>query len=96
MQFTQGAPGQGGKCLEIFVAVGECWGKDSDNDGYDCMGLCGPGCQAQLPGMCSNWSRNCLRHDVCSYYYNSKAIIYSKCAYYIYIYIYICIHIYII
>merc|ERR1719210_3141998 len=36
------------------------------------MGQCGPSCQMDLPGTCSNWSLNCLRHDVCSYYYDSS------------------------
>mmetsp|Transcript_77608 Transcript_77608/g.203763 ORF Transcript_77608/g.203763 Transcript_77608/m.203763 type:complete len:201 (+) Transcript_77608:114-716(+) len=71
VQFTQGYPSRGGACLEVLLRVGECWGKDFDGDGYDCMGLCGPGCQVPMPGLCSNWSRNCLKHDVCSYYYNS-------------------------
>lgn len=71
VQFTYGAPSLGGQCLEILVRVGECWGTDSDGDDYGCMGRCGPGCQVESPGLCSNWSLNCLRHDVCSYYYNS-------------------------
>ena len=72
MQFTSGPPEQGGECLEIHVEVGECWGMDSDRDSYDCIGRCGIGCQEEGPGLCSNWSRNCLKHDICSYYFNSR------------------------
>lgn len=73
VQFFSGAPGGfRGACMEIVVQVGECWGHDSDGDSYDCLGLCGVGCQPTHANLCSNWARNCLKHDVCSYYYNSK------------------------
>ena len=75
VQFFSGAPGglrHLGACMEIVVQVGECWGLDSDGDSYDCLGLCGVGCQPNHANACSNWARNCLKHDVCSYYYNSK------------------------
>mmetsp|Transcript_30636 Transcript_30636/g.78576 ORF Transcript_30636/g.78576 Transcript_30636/m.78576 type:complete len:235 (+) Transcript_30636:79-783(+) len=72
VQFTKGWAQDGGPCLEILVRPGECWGQDGDGDAYDCMGQCGPSCQKASPGVCSNWSLNCLRHDVCSYYYNSE------------------------
>ncbi|CAE7475087.1 Catsper1 [Symbiodinium natans] len=72
VQFTRGPPEQGGECTEIRVEAGECWGLDSDGDSYDCLGRCGIGCQDPSPGLCSNWSRNCLKHDICSYYYNSR------------------------
>lgn len=62
VQFYSGTPGST-NCLEIAVRVGECWGLDQDGDSYDCLGLCGVGCAEQV---CSNWSRNCLKHDVCS------------------------------
>ena len=71
VQFTSGPPEQGGECIEILVELGECWGQDSDGDSYDCLGRCGIGCQ-EGPGLCSNWSRNCLKHDICSYYHNSR------------------------
>ena len=71
VEFFSGPPDvQNGKCMEILLVVGECWGLDSDGDSYDCLGLCGVGCQES--DVCSNWSRNCLKHDVCSYYYNSR------------------------
>lgn len=70
VQFTQGHPG--GACTEILMRVGEMWGHDSDGDLYDCQGRCGPGCQVREKNACSNWSRLCLQHDVCSYYYNSR------------------------
>lgn len=79
VQFFSGPPGplrglKSDRCLEIALQVGECWGIDSDGDSYDCLGLCGVGCQVASDAVttCSNWSRNCLKHDVCSYYYNSK------------------------
>mmetsp|Transcript_106065 Transcript_106065/g.310131 ORF Transcript_106065/g.310131 Transcript_106065/m.310131 type:complete len:231 (+) Transcript_106065:60-752(+) len=72
VQFTKGPPQEGGECVEILMGVGECWGHDLDGDIYDCQGRCGAGCQPHYPGICSNWSQNCLRHDVCSYYYNSR------------------------
>lgn len=73
VQFTKGRPARGGQCLEILMRVGECWGpgilRRAD---YDCMGRCGGGCQKRERGVCSNWSLNCLKHDVCSYYYQSR------------------------
>jgi len=82
LQFMQGSPKRGGACLEIVIRLGECWGSDSDDDRYDCMGLCGPNCQLESPGLCSNWSLNCLRHDVCSYYYNSRGGLFDlSCGY---------------
>lgn len=82
IQFTNGPPEDGSQCMEILVHVGECWGQDSDGGNYDCLGLCGVGCQPEWPGLCSNWSRNCLRHDVCSYYYNSRGgALDSSCGY---------------
>lgn len=75
VQFFSGPPGlrgKYGKCMEILLQVGECWGMDSEGDSYDCLGLCGAGCQLERFDLCSNWSQNCLKHDVCSYYYNSR------------------------
>ena len=72
VQFFSGPPGLRGKCMEILLQVGECWGMDSEGDSYDCLGLCGAGCQLERFDLCSNWSQNCLKHDVCSYYYNSR------------------------
>ena len=73
VQFSSGPPGplRSVRCMEIALKVGECWGIDNDGDSYDCLGRCGVGC-AQRGEVCSNWSRNCLKHDVCSYYFNSK------------------------
>lgn len=45
VQFFSGPPGLRGKCMEILLQVGECWGMDSEGDSYDCLGLCGAGCQ---------------------------------------------------
>ena len=70
VQFFSGPPERNGQCMEIVLEVGECWGLDSDGDSYDCLGLCGAGCQET--DVCSNWSQNCLKHDVCSYYYNAR------------------------
>ncbi|CAJ1416634.1 unnamed protein product [Effrenium voratum] len=72
VQFTDGSPELGGNCTEILLWVGECWGLDPDGDSYDCLGRCGVGCQEEGPGLCSNWAKSCLKHDVCSYFYNAK------------------------
>lgn len=71
VQFTDGHPDRGGACWEILVAVGECWGSVERGGDYDCQGRCGVGCQKNAY-YCSNWSRNCLRHDVCSYFHGSR------------------------
>ena len=36
VQFFSGPPGLRGKCMEILLQVGECWGMDSEGDSYDC------------------------------------------------------------
>lgn len=53
-----------GVCREILMRPGECWGTD-----YNCMGRCGAGCGTWS---CSNWAADCLRHDVCSYYFTAS------------------------
>jgi len=60
-------------CYEITMQVGECWGTLPKTGGvYNCQGQCGPscisGCNILTVG---SWSRNCLRHDVCSWYFCS-------------------------
>lgn len=45
--------------------VGSNWGRSNYNGGdYDCMGLCGGGCQKFFRG---GWTLDCLEHDVCSH-----------------------------
>jgi len=57
------------KCLEINMQVGECFGINSINNGeYNCNGKCGGSCGAVDNG---SWSANCLRHDVCSWWFGS-------------------------
>jgi len=62
-------------CLEITIRVGECWGKNPINNGvYDCQGECGAGCVNGC-GIFSGgggWSRNCLRHDICSWHFGAS------------------------
>jgi hypothetical protein len=59
-----------GNCMGIIMHGGECWGTQPQNSGnYDCMGRCGPGCGTWA---CSNWGRDCLKHDVCSFYYSAS------------------------
>lgn len=61
-----GRPIQGtSMCMEILMKAGECWGNDSQ-----CIGRCGPGCQPWY-SFCSNWAADCLRHDVCGYYFSA-------------------------
>jgi len=56
-------------CWEIKMAIGECWGTQPYNGGvYSCMGKCGPGCGSIN---CGAWARDCLRHDVCSWFFSS-------------------------
>lgn len=59
-----------GNCYGILMDGGECWGTNPINNGnYDCLGRCGPGCGTWA---CSNWGRDCLKHDVCGYYFNAE------------------------
>ena len=61
--------GADGECLAIRMEGGECWGQHPVNGGsYDCMGRCGAGC-GSWP--CSNWGPDCLKHDVCSWYFTA-------------------------
>jgi len=63
------------QCLEITMKVGECWGKNPINGGdYGCQGQCGAGCinGCGLFKLGGAWSRNCLRHDVCSWYFGAE------------------------
>jgi len=62
------------RCLEITMRVGECWGKNPINGGtYSCQGECGAGCinGCGIFSLGGGWSRNCLRHDVCSWYFGA-------------------------
>jgi len=69
-------------CLEITLQIGECWGENPINHNlYDCQGQCGPSCvgKCQWP-FGGSWSRNCLRHDVCSWYFGSSdGMVNDKC-----------------
>jgi len=61
-------------CLEITMRVGECWGKNPINSGtYSCQGECGAGCinGCGIFSLGGGWSRNCLRHDICSWYFGA-------------------------
>jgi len=56
-------------CWEVKLAVGECWGAHPVNGGsYGCMGKCGAGC-GDID--CGAWARDCMRHDICSWYFTS-------------------------
>jgi len=62
-------------CQEVTMQVGECWGKQpKTGSGYDCQGECGAGCinGCGIFSLGGGWSRNCLRHDVCSWYYGAS------------------------
>jgi len=64
-----------GNCLEITMQVGECWGSNPKNGGsYNCQGECGSSCieGCGLLRLGGGWSRNCLRHDVCSWYHGAS------------------------
>eukprot|EP00026_Physarum_polycephalum_P014773 Phypoly_transcript_15326.p1 GENE.Phypoly_transcript_15326~~Phypoly_transcript_15326.p1 ORF type:complete len:235 (+),score=20.97 Phypoly_transcript_15326:112-816(+) len=58
------------ECIEIKMEMGECWGPQPNNPGsiYSCQGKCGAGCGNIN---CGAWARDCLRHDVCSWYYTA-------------------------
>ena len=59
-----------GQCYGITMQGGECWGTNPGNGaGYNCQGRCGPNCGTWA---CSNWGRDCLKHDVCSWYFESS------------------------
>ncbi|KAJ3268186.1 hypothetical protein HDV01_003350 [Terramyces sp. JEL0728] len=67
VQFNQG---KGGTCFEILMENGECWGTNPINNGeYNCQGRCGASCGGTL---CSNWAHDCLKHDVCSWYFGAS------------------------
>jgi len=56
-------------CWEVKMAVGECWGEHPQGNGnYGCMGKCGAGCGGIN---CGAWARDCMRHDVCSWFFTS-------------------------
>lgn len=57
-------------CKEILMQPGECWGQHpiQTANNYDCQGRCGASCAGSS---CSNWAADCLRHDVCSWYYGA-------------------------
>ena len=60
-----------GNCYGIIMHGGECWGDNPNGGNYDCQGRCGRGC-GSLFTLCSNWGRDCLRHDVCSWYFEAS------------------------
>jgi len=63
-----------GTCLEITTQVGECWGVNPINNGnYGCQGQCGAGCISGcgIFSLGGSWSRNCLKHDICSWYFGA-------------------------
>jgi len=63
--------GADGECLAIRMEGGECWGTHPNNGrDYNCQGRCGEGCGYST---CSNWGRDCLKHDVCSWYFGSSS-----------------------
>jgi len=58
-----------GECYGIIMQGGESWGKQPNtNSDYDCLGKCGPGCTNGK----ANWARDCLKHDVCSWYFGAS------------------------
>jgi len=68
VQFYNGANRD--ECWEVAMQVGECWATNPVNgNDYTCQGKCGPGCGNIN---CGSWARDCLRHDVCSWYYGSS------------------------
>lgn len=66
--------GQDNICTEILMRQGECWGPHPSNpeNSYDCQGRCGGGCGKSWA--VSNWARDCLKHDVCSWYYGADGL----------------------
>ncbi|CAD7954093.1 unnamed protein product [Amoebophrya sp. A25] len=72
-------------CYEVQMRSGECWGSEEvpvpGSEGeealltdFGCMGRCGTGCVGDDIAVqkCSNWGRDCLRYDVCSYMYDGQ------------------------
>jgi len=62
-------------CLEITIRVGECWGTNPINSGnYGCQGQCGSGCikGCGIFSLGGAWSLNCLKHDICSWYFGAS------------------------
>jgi len=62
-------------CLEITMKVGECWGKHPKTGStYDCQGECGASCinGCGIFSLGGGWSRNCLRHDICSWHFGAS------------------------
>ena len=65
-----------GNCYGIKMYGGECWSKHPvTGSNYDCMGRCGAGCGSWT---CSNWGRDCLKHDVCGWFLSSKGASFDK------------------
>eukprot|EP01006_Ploeotia_vitrea_P046244 TRINITY_DN67010_c7_g10_i1.p1 TRINITY_DN67010_c7_g10~~TRINITY_DN67010_c7_g10_i1.p1 ORF type:complete len:190 (+),score=6.94 TRINITY_DN67010_c7_g10_i1:24-593(+) len=63
---------QYGSCWGITMQGGECWGTQPiTKHSYGCQGRCGPGCEFSS-GKCSNWGRDCLRHDACSWFFGAS------------------------
>jgi hypothetical protein len=52
---------EGETCLEVHAKAADDW-EDIHGNSYNCMGLCGSGCDIRSGG----YSRNCMKHDVCS------------------------------
>lgn len=62
--------GADGLCRQITMQMGEQWGINAiSGDPYGCMGRCGADCPGSL---CSNYARDCLKHDVCSFFFGSS------------------------
>ena len=57
--------------IEMFG--GSAFDGRNGND-YGCLGRCGPGCSGLPPWRdTSTWSIDCLKHDVCSYYFSDTS-----------------------
>mmetsp|Transcript_13107 Transcript_13107/g.19849 ORF Transcript_13107/g.19849 Transcript_13107/m.19849 type:complete len:202 (-) Transcript_13107:130-735(-) len=62
---------QDGDCYAIRMYAGENWGSHpSTGSQYGCQGRCGSNCGRWWT--CSNWGRDCLKHDVCSYFFGAS------------------------
>ena len=64
-------------CYGIVMRGGECWGDSPNGGDYNCMGRCGGGCGGGW-GQCSNWARDCLKHDVCSWFFGSSGALFDE------------------
>lgn len=64
-----------GKCWKVSdMYVNDHWYTYHSNKSgadYTCMGRCGPGCAGY--GGCHNFGKDCMKHDVCSYFVRGSA-----------------------